>query len=132
MPTLKQPNPNRAPKADCVGTGPDPFTTILEGKEFLRVRERAHELFPGEDKESIARRAKFYSFKKYSDGPPFWVVWNPYGKIPRIRHISLESASQEAKRLSENSVGQIFLVLCAAEAFLNIGKGWKMRYRKYD
>ena len=45
----------------------------------------------------------------------FWMVWNPNGNSPRVRHLSRESARREALRLNANSVDDTFFVLEAVE-----------------
>ena len=44
--------------------------------------------------------------------PPFWLVWNPSGRIPRFEHYSYESARQEAERLARQNPGDLFYILC--------------------
>lgn len=46
---------------------------------------------------------------KYS---PFYLVWNPNGRLPQFRHESRESAEVEAARLAREHNGQTFFV-CA-------------------
>ncbi len=67
---------------------------------------------------SKAVEAKFQGFCqgiKFANKPepkeqPFWLVWNPKNdRTPRFRHISEESAINEAKRLS--NMGDEFYVL---------------------
>lgn len=43
----------------------------------------------------------------------FYVVWNPNGGSPRVRHQCEESAKQEALRLAEQNPGQEFIVLAS-------------------
>lgn len=47
----------------------------------------------------------------------FWVVWNPQGRAPMVRHLSREAAAQEAKRLAMVSPGQEFIVLAGLESY---------------
>lgn len=42
---------------------------------------------------------------------PFWVVWNPLGRSPVVRHDSRESATREAERLAKANGSQRFYVL---------------------
>lgn len=42
---------------------------------------------------------------------PFWVVWNPEGGPPRVRHPSERDADREAIRLAREHRGQTFIVL---------------------
>lgn len=46
----------------------------------------------------------------------FFLVWNPAGSNPGYRHGSLDSATQEARRLADQSRGQTFFVLAAVSA----------------
>lgn len=45
--------------------------------------------------------------------PPFWVVWNPQGNNPTMRHQSREAAQDEAERLARINPGQNFYVLAS-------------------
>lgn len=47
---------------------------------------------------------------------PYWVVWNPTGGPPRVRHYTHTSALQEAERLAKANPGQEFVVLQALHA----------------
>jgi hypothetical protein len=42
---------------------------------------------------------------------PFWVVWNPRGGYPKVRHRTLAEAAAEAERLSKEVPGRHFYVL---------------------
>lgn len=44
---------------------------------------------------------------------PFWLVWNPRGRAPTVRHPSLHSATSEAERLARLDEGEEFIVLQA-------------------
>lgn len=41
----------------------------------------------------------------------FWLVWNPDGSVPKIRHDSSRKANEEAKRLASVAPGKEFIVL---------------------
>ena len=41
----------------------------------------------------------------------FWMVWNPRGGPPTVRHVSYESARDEAKRLARQVPDNQFFVL---------------------
>lgn len=41
----------------------------------------------------------------------FWLVWNPAGHAPTVKHYSSNSAKQEAERLASCNDGQDFYVL---------------------
>lgn len=41
----------------------------------------------------------------------FWVVWNPIGRNPVVRHKTEKDATNEANRLARNNPGQEFVVL---------------------
>lgn len=43
--------------------------------------------------------------------PPFWLVWNPAGHVPRFEHSTYEAARAEAERLCLRHPGQVFYVL---------------------
>lgn len=43
----------------------------------------------------------------------FWMVWNPDGRPPSVRHLSRISAVREAERLARSNPGECFYVLCA-------------------
>lgn len=43
----------------------------------------------------------------------FYVVWNPNGGPPRVRHQCEEAAKQEALRLAEQNPGHEFIVLAS-------------------
>lgn len=47
------------------------------------------------------------------DETTFYVVWNPNGGPPRVRHSSEENAKQEALRLAEQNPGHEFIVLAS-------------------
>lgn len=47
----------------------------------------------------------------------FWMVFNPNGRAPAFTHITKDRAKAEAKRLSEQSPGNVFVVLAAVDAF---------------
>lgn len=42
---------------------------------------------------------------------PFWLVWNPQGREPQVRHDDEESATREAERLARKNRGERFIVL---------------------
>lgn len=42
---------------------------------------------------------------------PFWFVWNPDGRNPARRHLTVSSAINEAERLARLHPGQTFVVL---------------------
>lgn len=44
---------------------------------------------------------------------PFWIVWNPDGRTPVVRHCERELAILEAERLARANAGQTFIVLVA-------------------
>lgn len=41
----------------------------------------------------------------------FWMVWNPNGRTPTYRHLTLESAKSEAQRLARENRSESFCVL---------------------
>lgn len=41
----------------------------------------------------------------------FWLVWNPDGRAPSVKHPSSKTANDEAKRLAACCPGQAFVVL---------------------
>lgn len=43
----------------------------------------------------------------------FWMVWNPHGHAPTMKHQDERSAQYEAERLARANRGQTFFVLCA-------------------
>ena len=43
----------------------------------------------------------------------FWMVWNPAGNSPRVRHFHPDAAKDEATRLARLNPGQEFFVLRA-------------------
>lgn len=43
----------------------------------------------------------------------FWLVWNPEGRSPMVKHYSRASADSEADRLAKQYIGQRFFVLKA-------------------
>lgn len=47
------------------------------------------------------------------DETTFYVVWNPNGGPPRVRHSCEENAKQEAMRLAEQNPGHEFVVLAS-------------------
>lgn len=47
----------------------------------------------------------------------FWMVFNPNGRAPTAKHLTKDAAKVEAKRLSESSPGNMFVVLAAVDAF---------------
>ena len=48
--------------------------------------------------------------------PVIYLVWNPSGDNPKMRHDSIESARAEARRLCQIHRGQEFFVLRAVES----------------
>lgn len=42
---------------------------------------------------------------------PFWMVWNPRGNAPVVRHASEKQARDEAERLARTNPGHRFHVL---------------------
>jgi len=46
-----------------------------------------------------------------SEKPPFWLVWNPLGRIPQFRHQTQKLAEEEARRLANENPGSTFYVL---------------------
>lgn len=48
----------------------------------------------------------------------FWLVWNPRGHAPTVRHDSEESAVTEATRLARTNPGYEFFVLRAEAKYL--------------
>lgn len=47
----------------------------------------------------------------------FWLVWNPGGGSPTMRHPTYESAVAEARRLAESNASARFYVLSASDVF---------------
>lgn len=47
----------------------------------------------------------------------FWLVWNPQGRAPTHKHITGQSAHDEAKRLAMANPGQEFYVMKAIGGF---------------
>lgn len=47
----------------------------------------------------------------------FWVVWNPDGSNPQVRHRFHDHAATEAKRLARACPGQRFFVLEVVDCF---------------
>lgn len=45
----------------------------------------------------------------------FWMVWNPEGNMPRVRHETESLALKEASRLALLNRGQQFYVLAATD-----------------
>ena len=43
----------------------------------------------------------------------FWMVWNPLGRQPAVRHDTEQEAITEAERLASKHEGHPFFVLCA-------------------
>lgn len=41
----------------------------------------------------------------------FYLIWNPQGRAPTVKHLSFESAKREADRLSMNNPGESFVIL---------------------
>lgn len=46
---------------------------------------------------------------------PFWLVWNPEGNAPTKRHLTEQSAINEAERLARQCRGKRFTVLRSIE-----------------
>jgi hypothetical protein len=42
---------------------------------------------------------------------PGFLVWNPFGRAPHYRHMTLDAAQEEAKRLARLNAGERFYVL---------------------
>jgi hypothetical protein len=51
------------------------------------------------------------------DGEVFYMVWNPFGRAPTVRHASEYAATAEANRLAVTHPGQRFYVLEAQQYF---------------
>lgn len=47
----------------------------------------------------------------------FWVVWNPEGRNPQVRHTTQEKATHEAKRLAIAHPGERFVVLESVDCY---------------
>lgn len=47
----------------------------------------------------------------------FWMVWNPTGNAPRVRHNTPDSAEAEATRLARENPANEFVVLEAKASF---------------
>ena len=45
--------------------------------------------------------------------PRFWMIWNPQGRTPTMKHWSRTSADNEAARLAKENPAQKFYVLKA-------------------
>ena len=45
------------------------------------------------------------------DKSPFWMVWNPQGRTPAFKHVSLAQATNEAERLARLNPSEVFYVL---------------------
>ncbi|MDB6151493.1 MAG: hypothetical protein JWQ44_2941 [Chthoniobacter sp.] len=43
----------------------------------------------------------------------FWLVWNPAGRSPTVKHYTRELAETEAGRLAQQYIGQQFFVMKA-------------------
>jgi len=52
----------------------------------------------------------------HNDSGGFWMVWNPLGRAPVVRHKSEQMAQTEAARLARLVPGQTFIVLEAKYA----------------
>lgn len=48
---------------------------------------------------------------------PFFLIWNPDGKSPTVKHQTFQSARREAERLARNNRGHRFIVMASMEAF---------------
>lgn len=48
----------------------------------------------------------------------FWMVWNPAGRPPSVKHFSRADADKEANRLAVLNPGQRFFVLKAVAGFV--------------
>lgn len=48
----------------------------------------------------------------------FWMVWNVQRNAPRYKHASKAAAQAEARRLSVNAPGELFVILAAVEAVI--------------
>jgi hypothetical protein len=51
--------------------------------------------------------------RRIDDSETFWLVWNPFGDSPIVRHPSEATARAEAERLARNAPGSRFYVLSA-------------------
>lgn len=49
----------------------------------------------------------------------FWMVWGIQRGMPRYRHFSKVSAQTEARRLSGDAPGELFVVLAAVDAVIS-------------
>lgn len=47
---------------------------------------------------------------------PFWLVWNPAGRAPQVRHATEAIATAEAERLARLHPGQTFVVMSSVAA----------------
>jgi len=43
----------------------------------------------------------------------FWMVWNPQGRAPTVRHETFDAAMNEARRLAKIAPGSQFFILQA-------------------
>ena len=48
---------------------------------------------------------------------PFWVIWNPQGRSPTVRHQYEHEARAEAQRLAKDNPGHSFIVLEARSSY---------------
>lgn len=55
------------------------------------------------------------SLQTDASNQPFWMVWNPQGRAPTVRHLSNNAAIAEAERLARQCPSQQFFVLIATE-----------------
>lgn len=49
----------------------------------------------------------------------FWMVWGLQRNYPRYRHATKQAAQTEAKRLSGEAPGELFVVLATVDAYIS-------------
>jgi hypothetical protein len=47
----------------------------------------------------------------------FFMVWNPEGRAPTVKHWDYQSACREAERLAKANNSHRFVVMCSMDAF---------------